>query len=407
MPFGSGLVKSTDFHGPLAGVRIVDLTAIVLGPVATQILGDLGADVIKVEPPEGDAMRFMGPARSHGMSAVYLSNNRNKRSVVLDLKRPAARAALIRMTNSADVFVHNMRPGAAARLGLSYPDLKGGNPRLVYASASGYRADSAFRDKPAFDDVIQGASGIPDLFVKSGREAQYVPFAGADKITGYILASSIGMALFARERTGRGQEVHVPMLDSIVSFHMHEHFWGAQFDPPLGSFGYSRMATPHRRPFETADGYICVMPVTDAQWKRLLLLLGREDMAADERYAKMENRGANFDTLYGAVRTELKKRGTADWLSLIEASDVPCGPANRLEDLPSSEYFKASGFFEKFEHPTEGAMLTTSVPVSFSNTPGRVRLPAPNLGEHTLSVLAELEYSQREIEEIVGERIDR
>lgn len=389
--------------GPLSGVRVIDLTTAVLGPLTTQILGDHGADVIKVETPDGDSMRPLGPSRSPTMSAMFMTNNRNKRSVVLDLKRPQAHEALMRLVRTADVFVHNMRHKATKKLGIAYDDLVKENPAVVYASATGYRLDGPLADRPAFDDVIQGWSGIPDLFLKSGREAQYAPFAAADKVVGYILASSIGMALFHREKTGEGQEVHVPMLETMVAFNLHEHLWGGAFDPPIGSPGYSRMGTPNRRPFETGDGYICVMPVTDAQWKRLLLALGRPDLAENDYYVKMENRGESFPELYGHVRSELTRRTTREWLEVLEANDVPCGPASTLEDLMEDEYLAAANFFDRYEHPTEGAMVTTAMPLMYSKSPGHhLRLPPPNLGEHTASILGELGYDEAEAAEISG-----
>lgn len=390
--------------GPLNGVRIIDLTTAVLGPLTTQLLGDLGADVIKVESPEGDSMRYLGACRNPGMSALFLTNNRNKRSIVLDLKRPKARDALYRLARTSDVFFHNMRPGAAERLEIDYARLAQENPSIIYASASGYRRDGPHANKPAFDDVIQGWSGIPDLFMKTGKEAQYVPFAAADKVVGYVAASAIGMALFHRERTGEGQEIHVPMLETMVAFNLHEHLWGGVFDPPMGPVGYSRMATPHRRPFQTRDGYICVMPVTDAQWNRLLIAFERPDLAADEKFVTMSQRGNNFDALYGHVGEELKKRTTAQWQELLESRDVPCGPASSLEDLLTDEYFEEQGFFQRFDHPTEGRLVATAQPIYFSraNEEDRPRLPQPRLGEHTHAILEELGLQAGEIDEVVG-----
>ena len=391
-------------NGPLDGVRIIDLTTAVLGPLTTQILGDLGADVIKVEPPEGDAMRFLGASRNAGMSAMFLTNNRNKRSMVLDLKRPKAREALHHLARTADVFFHNMRPKAAERLGMDYARIAEANPSIVYASATGFARNGGHDDKPAFDDVIEGWSGIPSLFIKSGKEAQYAPFAAADKVVAYTSALAIGMALFHRQRTGEGQEVHIPMLETMVGFNLHEHLWGSVFEPPATPIGYARMGTPHRRPFETRDGHICVMPSTDAQWSRMLLALDRPDLAADERFAKMAHRGGNFDELYGQVREELKKRPTKEWLALLEASDIPCGPAMSMDDLMTDEYFVATEFFKRFDHPSEGRLVATAQPIYFSRTKEgpHPRLPQPRLGEHTRSILGELGLSAEEVEEVIG-----
>jgi crotonobetainyl-CoA:carnitine CoA-transferase CaiB-like acyl-CoA transferase len=234
--------------GPLAGVRVIDLTAVVLGPVATQILGDLGAEVIKIEPPEGEVMRSLGPAKNPGMGAYFLNVNRNKKSVVLDLKRPAAREALLRLATTADVLVHNMRPGAARRLGIAYEAVAGKNPRIIYAAASGWRADSPHSDRGAFDDIIQGESGFAALNKDSDGSPRYAPMVIADKLTGYVLASMIGMALYAREKTGRGQEIHVPMVDTMAAFNLVDHLWHGVFGEPEKGLGYPRMLTPHRRP---------------------------------------------------------------------------------------------------------------------------------------------------------------
>lgn len=388
--------------GPLSGIRVVDLTSAVLGPVATQILGDLGADVIKVETPEGDSMRNLGPMRHPNMAALYMTLNRNKRSVVLDLKKPRAREVLSKLIKTADVFVHNMRPKAAEKLGIDYAGVCKDKPDIVYAAASGFRVDGPDRDKPAFDDVIQGASGMPGLYMLSGKEAQYAPFAAADKITGHVLALAVGMALFYRERTGKGQEVQVPMLETMAAFNLMEHLWGASFVPPVGKVGYSRMATPHRRPFPTKNGYICVMPVTDAQWQRILIELGRPDMAKDDRFAKMENRGHNFDELYGAVREGMAKRTTTEWQKALDAADIPNAPAKSLEELIDDEYLNKTGFYQKFTHHSEGPMMTTMIPTQFLGSPGEIRMGAPQLGEHTRSVLESLGYAGADLDALCG-----
>ena len=247
--------------GALAGIRIVDLTSVVLGPVATQILGDMGAEVIKIEPPEGDPVRGLGPARHPGMGAYFLNINRNKKSLVLDLKRPQALAALLRLAGGADVFVHNMRPGAAARLGIDYAAIAAASPRIVYAWASGYRADGPHRDRAAFDDVIQGESGMAAINAGADGAPRYLPMAVSDKICGHALASAIGMALFARERSGRGQEVHVPMLETMVAFNLVDHLWHGVLAEPEKGLGYPRMFTPYRRPYATEDGM-------SASWRR-------------------------------------------------------------------------------------------------------------------------------------------
>jgi len=377
--------------GPLAGIRVIDLTQVVLGPMGTQILGDAGADVIKVEPPAGDMTRFIGPRRTEGMAAYFANLNRNKRSVVLDLKQPAARDALMRLVEGADVFVHNMRLSAAARLGLDYESIAKVNPRIVHACATGFRPGSSKEEDPAYDDIIQGMGGLAHL---NGLGAQadgprYVPSVLADKLTGHVLASSIAMALFARERTGRGQAVHVPMLDTLVSFLLPEHMWGHSIGQPELGIGYPRMLTPDRRPFATKDGFMCVMVATHAQWARLFALLGQPGLIEDPRFATGSARSDNIEAAYAIVTAGMKQRSNAEWLVLLREADLPHGPANSLQDLLSDDYLNEIGFFPRLQHPSEGEMTLVGIPVAYQGTPATIRRLAPQLGEHTREVLAE------------------
>lgn len=382
--------------GPLAGYRVLDLSVNVLGPVATQILGDMGADVIKIETPDGDYTRQIGPSRSPKMGALFLNSNRNKRSVVLDLKKPGDKAALLDLVRSADVLVHSMRPGAAERLGMDYAQIRAVNPRIIHASASGFRLDSERRDWPAFDDVIQGASGIAGMMARATGEPRYYPTVIADKLCGYILASSIAMALVWRERTGHGQQVNVPMMDAMVGFNLVEHLWGATLDQPELGLGYSRVFSPHRRPYPTLDGHVCVMAVMDGQWLRLFDAIGRPELAADPRFLSAELRTANIDALYGILAEAIAGETTATWRRRFDAADVPNGPANSLEDLLVEPYLVQTGYFQHHQHPSEGAFVTTRIPVEFSDSPGRVRRLPPRLGEHTEEVLAELRAASPE-----------
>ena len=280
--------------GPLRGIRVLDLTQFILGPLATQILGDLGADIIKIESPQGDLNRLIGPSRYPGMAALYLGMNRNKRSVVLDLKQPAAISALYRMVEQADVLVHSLRADAAERLGVAYPAISARNPKIVYASAPGYRSDGPLRNRPAYDDVIQGESGLADMNLRAHGEARYLPTVLADKFCGHVLASSIGMALLHRERTGEGQSVEVPMLETMLSLNLVEHLWTGQFDEPMGPLGYDRVLMKYRRPFPTKDGHLCLMATSDLQWSRLFTAIGRPELAVDERYRTLAARSARF-----------------------------------------------------------------------------------------------------------------
>ena len=390
--------------GPLAGIRVVDLTSAVLGPVATQILGDMGADVIKIEPLEGDPIRPLGPSRHPGMGAYFLNINRNKRSVALDLKQPAAREALLKLVETADVFVHNMRLGAAERLGLDYSAVAGRNPRIVYAAASGFRKDGAYRDRPSFDDVIQGESGLAALNGGPGGEPRYVPMAVCDKVCGYALASAVSMALFHRERSGKGQEVHVPMLETMVAFNLADHLWHGVLAEPEKGLGYPRMLTEHRRPFPTKDGHICILATTDSQSRHLFEAIDCPELADDHRFSTLARRTDNIGELYGIVIERMRQRTTAEWRERLDSFDVPNGVVASLEGLLADPYLNDAGFFEQVEHPSEGTMLTTAIPVMFSGSPGdSFRLPPPRLGEHTRSLLGELGYSEAAIDDITAQ----
>lgn len=388
--------------GPLAGIRVIDLTTVVLGPFATQTLGDMGADVIKVESPEGDNCRWIGPSRTRGMGSYFAMLNRNKRSVVLDLKRPEARGALLRLVDSADVFVHNMRLGAADRLGLGYADLSARNPRLVYACASGFRKGSSKQDAPAFDDLIQGLSGIASLNAGPDGEPRYVPTVVVDKLTGQMLASMIGMALFHRERTGQGQEVHVPMLETMLSFLLVEHLWGMVTNQPELGLGYPRMLTPHRRPYATKDGYISVIAVNDTHWGRLFEAMGRGALIRDLRFATIAARSDNVDALYAVLTEGMRERTTEEWVDVLRKLDIPCGPANSLDDLLEDDYLRETEFFQHARHPHEGEVTMTAIPARFSASPPSIRRLWPALGEHTLEVLREVGCTDAEISQIAS-----
>jgi len=387
--------QPADKGGPLVGYRVLDLSVNVLGPVATQILGDMGADVIKVETPDGDYTRQVGPSLGPKMGALFLNTNRNKRSIVLDLKTPEDKETLLELVRSADVLVHSMRPGAADRLGIDYETISAVNPRIIYASASGYRLDSDRRDWPAFDDVIQGASGVAGMMNRATGEPRYFPTVIADKLCGYILSSSISMAFVWRERTGRGQQVNVPMMDAMVGFNLIEHLWGATVDKPELGLGYSRVFSPHRRPYPTQDGHICVMAVMDGQWLRLFDAIERPELGRDPRFANAELRTKHIDELYGALAEAVATKTTAEWRRRFDLADVPNGPANDLEDLLTEPYLVETGYFQRHEQ-AEGVYVSPRIPVQFSDSPGQVRRLPPRLGEHTEEVLSEMRAQRPE-----------
>ncbi|HET6308806.1 MAG TPA: CoA transferase [Rhodopila sp.] len=392
----------TSATGPLSGIRVIDITTVVLGPFCTQTLGDMGADVIKVEAPEGDSTRWIGPSRTPGMGAYFANLNRNKRSLAIDLKKPAAREAILRLAETADVFVHNMRPAAARRLGLDYKALSARNPRLVYASASGFRMGSSLQEAPAYDDLLQGVSGVAALNAGPDGAPRYLPMVMVDKLTGATLASMIGMALFHRERTGQGQEIHLPMMETILSFTLVEHLWFGTFGEPEKGLGYPRMLTPHRRPYATSDGFISVIAHSDAQWGKLFAAIGAPHLIDDPRFNTLAARTANIDAAYAVLAEGLKQRTTEEWLALLRQADIPCGKANRLDDLFTDPYLAETGYFEPHTHPLEGDVTIPAIPARFSASPPNVHRPWPALGEHSREILAEAGCSEVEIEAILA-----
>lgn len=395
--------------GPLSGVRVLDLTTVAMGPYATQTLGDLGADVIKVEAPGGDVMRAAGPARSPGMGHVYLNANRNKRSVVLNLKDPQHREALLALCRDADVLVYNIRPEAMKRLRLGYEDLRAVNPRLIHAGAFGFGQRGPYAARPAFDDLIQAMSGSADLLrrVLPDSEAQparptYVPINYCDRVSGLHLLYAILAALYARERSGVGQAIEVPMFETMASFVLGDNLGGATFDPPEGPMGYSRIVSRGRQPYATLDGHLALLAYNDKQWQELLRLLERPDLLEDPRFSSQAARARNSEDVYALLAARIATRSTADWLALLADSDVPHAEVMPIEALPRDPHLQAVGLFEHYEHPSEGRLVRTRNPVEFSSTPASSRRPAPRLGEHTAEVLREAGLDEATIRRIMA-----
>jgi len=387
--------------GPLHGVRVLDLTSVVMGPYATQILADFGADVVKVESPEGDIMRYAWPFRSKGMGHIFLNANRNKRGIVLDLKKPAAREACLALAKKADVLVYNIRPQAMARLKLGYDEVRAVNPKIIYVGAFGYSQNGPYAAKAAYDDLIQGASGLPWLLRESGAESpRFVPATMADRSVGLHVVNAICAALYAREKTGQGQRVDVPMFESLLQTVLGEHMGGFTFEPQVGEGGYTRMLSKHRRPYETKDGYVCVLIYNDKHWKAFFEMIGRQDMSLDPRFASPEGRSQNYDAVYGFVADEVTRRTTAEWLEAFERADIPVQRMNSLEDILHDPHLNAIGYFREIEHPTEGKRRSMKVPSEWSGTPPEFRRHAPRLGEHTREVLREAGYTDAQIDDL-------
>ena len=378
--------------GPLAGIRVVDMTTVAMGPLATQILGDMGADVVKVESPEGDVFRNAAPARHPGMGAPFLNFNRNKRSIVLDLKGDAGKATLLELVARADVFVSNTRPQALRKLGLDYETLAKLNPRLIHCGMCGFSERGPYAGRPAFDDVIQAMTGIAALQGhNSAHGPEYVNTIMADKCAGLTATWAIAMALYERERSGRGQAIEVPMFETMVAFNFLEHLAGETFRPATSGMGYERLLTPHRRPYRTRDGYIGLLPYTTPQWKRFFELAGAAQYIDDPRFATPAKRSENIDALYGVLAELVAQRTTAEWQALLGDADIPMAPVLSPHEVLRDEHLQGIGFFQDAEHPSEGPVRTVGIPVTFSRTPGSIRRLAPALGEHAAEIRDELE----------------
>ena len=376
--------------GPLHGIRVIDMTSVAMGPYATQIMGDMGADVVKVESPEGDVFRYAAPARHMGMGAAFINFNRNKRSIVLDLKKPEDVQSLLALIPDADVLVYNVRPRSMKKLGLDFDTLKALNPRLIYCGAYGFSEKGRYAGRPAFDEIIQAMSGLASVQTNPvTNEPAYVNTILADKTAGLTVAYSVAMALFERERSGQGQSIEVPMFETMVSFGMLEHLAGSTFEPSEGPMGYQRLLSKWRRPYRTADGFIALMPYTTAQWKRFFTLANRPDVAEDPRFMDPSQRSQHINTLYGMLADVVASRPTAQWLELLASADIPHSEVFSLDTVLADPHLADVGIVQQHEHPTEGPLKAIGIPVTFSRTPGSIRRLAPNLGEQTAAEIAQ------------------
>lgn len=392
--------------GPLDGLRVLDLTTVQMGPWCTRILADFGADLIKVEAPEGDSNRYTGVPRHRGMSGTFQHNARGKRSIAMDLKQTAARDALLRLVTTVEAFVSNIRPRALARLGLDYQAVQQANPSIVYLSMVGYGSGGRYAGRPAYDDLIQAASGVAMLLQRSTGQPRFIPMAAIDRIVGSAAANALLAGLLSRARTGKGQCIEVPMFETMAQFVLSEHLQGRTFDPPTSPAGYPRTLSPHRRPYATKDGFIAVLPYNDGQWRRFFEAIGKSRvMESDPRFANITARTANIDALYEMIGNELQHRTTGEWLELLQQNDIPCIQPNTLEMLLDDPHLDDVGFFRFEDHPSEGRIRTMREPSTWSDTApvtdGRF---APRLGEHTREVLIEAGYTNDEIDALIDQR---
>jgi len=353
--------------GPLAGVRVLDLTTVVMGPSATQFLGDLGADVVKIETPGGDSMRWVGPWETPGMGPLFLWANRNKRSLALDLKTPDGKAAAMSLAAEADILVSNVRPQGLARLGLDYQSVRQTNEKIIYCAAVGYGSGGPNAGKAVYDDLMQAASGIAGLFGAVDGTPRYAPVNLCDRIVGLYAASAITAALYHREKTGQGQEIEVPMFETMAQFVLSDHIGGAAFIPPKGPMGYKRLLSPTRGPYPTKDGFLAIVVYTDKHWQAFSALIGQPGlMQTDPRFSSMESRTQNARAMGQFLSEQLQARTNAEWLTLLHDIDIPACPVNSIEDLANDPHLQAVNFFEAHTHPTEGALNVAKFPIRFA-----------------------------------------
>ena len=378
------MTQTAQPFGPLAGIKVVDLTAMVFGPYATQTMADLGADVVKVEAPAGDPMRYISPGPAPDLSGVFCNINRGKKSVVLDLRDPAHAEALRGLIAEADVFIHSMRGKAIARLGFDYAAVRAIRPDIVYTNCYGYSRRGPDADKPAYDDTIQAECGIPHVQRLMTGEPGFAATIMADKIAGLHALYATLAALFHRERTGEGQEVEIGMFEAMASFMLVEHANGMIFDPPLTSAHYHRAVSPNRKPYATKDGHVAALIYNDKHWHAFVGAV--QPAWASEDYATLASRAQHVDTIYGLLGETFATRTTDEWMALLEELQIPCARVKTTDELFTDPHLEAVGFFEQVESP-HGAMRFPGVPTWFSATPGKVAGPSPRLGEDTEEVL--------------------
>jgi crotonobetainyl-CoA:carnitine CoA-transferase CaiB-like acyl-CoA transferase len=369
--------------GPLAGVRVLDLTSVVMGPSATQILGDLGCDIIKIEPPQGDSMRWVGPARHDGMGPLFLQANRNKRSVVLDLKSAAGKAALLDLAAGADVLVSNVRPAGMDRLGLGYEQLSAVNPAIIYCSAVGYGEGGPGAGRAVYDDLMQAAAGISGLFQQIDGAPRYAPVNICDRTVGLYVVIAVQAALLHRRNTGEGQMIEVPMFETMAQHVLADHSGGRAFSPAIGPPGYNRLLSRTRGPYPTRDGHLAVVVYTDKHWRGFGRIIGQPDLLAPGTiFANQETRTVHAQDVGAFLQQRLLEHTTAEWIVKLDAEDIPVCAVNSIDDLYADDHLTAVGLFSQVEHPTEGKLTMPRFPIRFSRSPATIRCLAPNLGEH-------------------------
>lgn len=400
LPIPGSAEVMRNHQGPLVGVRVLDLTSVLMGPYATQIFADLGAEVIKVEGSPGDTTRYLPPGPATDRGAMFMNVNRGKQSLCLDLKQLEGRQILLDLARSCDVFVHSMRAQAIGRLGLDYDALQAVNPKIIYANMYGFSREGPYRDYPAYDDIVQAASGIVDLQARlSAGVPTYLATVVADKVAGLTGTYAVIAALYAREKSGKGQEIEIPMFETLVSFAAVEHLSGALFDPPLGPPEYPRVTAPTRRPYQTSDGYIATMIYNDKHWRAFFAELGEPEWSKDSIFASMRSRTENIVKVLGIVADVLRGQPTAYWLDLFRRAEIPAMQIASLSELRHDPHLEATGFW--VERETEnGTLRFPGIPTRFSETPGEIGAPGPVLGADNVAILRTIGKSDDEIAEL-------
>ena len=392
--------------GALGGIRVVDLTTVVVGPTATLYLADYGADVIKIEALSGDLLRTIGgQSRSGELSGKFMHFNRNKRSLVLDVKQQSGRTALHRLLDTADVFIANVRLAALERLGLGADALRALHPRLIVCNLTGFGSRGRYRDRPAYDTIIQGLAGVADCNRRAAGEPRYVPMVFADHVVGLIAAQCIMAALLSRERTGEGQAIEVPMFENMAAFVLAEHMGDLTFVPPRGQSGDSRVLDPMGKPVATRDGYICVSANTDAQAFALFEAIGRPELKNDPRFSSVPARLANVRAYFDIRAESFRTRTTDEWIEILAKADVPAGRMHTLDSLVADEHLADVGFFREIDHQAEGRIVEMQFPNRFSAGGRKDYNPAPLLGGDSVAILREIGYGGDDVDEMIRSNV--
>ncbi len=390
-----------NFFLPLKGLKVLDLTNIIMGPFTTQLLGDLGADIIKIEDPDGDITREIGVQKSSKMSSIYLGVNRNKRSIVLNLKEKKNKEVLWKLIRKSDFFIHNMRPQKLKKLGFDPKKINKINKKIIFVGLYGYGDNGYYSGQPAFDDIIQGQSGLASLSLLKGKKPSFVPSVIADKSIGLLACSALLAAHIKMLKTGKGSCIEVSMFEGMVSYVLLEHQHGEIFYPPMGKAGYPRLLSNNRKPYETLDGHICILPYTNKQWFKFFEIIEMEELKKDKRFTSIKSRSKDITILYKLIEKNVKTKTNHQLCKLLKKNDIPHGVVNNISYLKNDKHLKKVKFFRKIKHPTEGTLIIPDTGIKIDKKSLPIKRTQPNLGEHTREILKELGYKIKEIKKII------